>query len=100
MLNNHFSTAFTTENLNNVPDFNLSYRKKIETSMTYFRIHEQVIYKHITKLKLSQCPGPDEISPRNLKMAVDSTSKALSLIFKKGSKGDKNNCRPVSLEGR
>ena len=27
-LNNHFSTVFASENLNNVPDFKLSYRKK------------------------------------------------------------------------
>ena len=32
-------------------------------------------------LKLSKRPGPDEISPRTLKMAVDSTRKALGLIF-------------------
>ena len=33
ILNNHFSTIFTLENLNNIPDFNLSFRKKIETPM-------------------------------------------------------------------
>ena len=36
---------------------------------------------YITKLKLSKCLGPDEISPQILKMAVDNTSKALNLIF-------------------
>ena len=87
--------------------------------MTYFRINEQVINKCIKNLKLSKCPGPDEISPRILKLAVDSKSKVLCLIFntsllqgeipadwksahaipifKKGSKGDKSNYRPVSL---
>ena len=87
--------------------------------MTYCRINEQVINKYITNLKLSTCVGPDEISPRILKMTVDNTSKALSLIFnrsilqgkilgewksanvvpifKKGSKDDKNNYGPVSL---
>ena len=34
-------------------------------------------------MKLSNSPGPDEISPKILKMAVDSTSKALSLILKR-----------------
>ena len=38
--------------------------------MTYFRLNEQVINKCTTKLKLSRCPGPDERSPRILKMAV------------------------------
>ena len=32
-------------------------------------------------LKLSKCLGPDEISPKIVKMSVDSTSKALSLIL-------------------
>ena len=65
---NHFSSVFTSQNFNNDPDFNLSYRKKIEAPMTYFRINEQLISKCIKNLKLSKCPEPDEISPRNLKM--------------------------------
>ena len=52
MLNNHFSIVFTSENLNNVPEFNLSYTKKIEAPMTYFRINEHVINKCIAQLKL------------------------------------------------
>ena len=70
-------------------------------------------------LEKKKCPGPDEISLRILKITVDSTSKALNLIFnrsllhreipadcksanvvpilKKGSKGYTNNYRPVSL---
>ena len=63
MLNNHFSYVFISQNLNNVPDFNLSYRKKIEAPMTYFRINEEVIKKIINQ-KLSKFPGLDEISPK------------------------------------
>ena len=70
-------------------------------------------------MKISKSPGPDEISPTILKMSIDSTSKALNLIFnrsvmygevstdwksvnivlifKTGSQSDKNNYRPVSL---
>ena len=44
-MNNHFGTVFTSENLNNVPEFNLPYRKKIEASMIYFKINEQVIIR-------------------------------------------------------
>ena len=46
ILNNHFRSVFTPENLNNVPDFKLLYRKKIEAPMIYFRINEQVINKY------------------------------------------------------
>ena len=113
ILNNRFGTVFTSENISNVPEFSLFYWKNIEAPMSYFRIDEQVISKWIANLKLSNCPGPDEISPRILKRAVDSTNKALSLIFnrsllhgkipgdwksanvvhifKKCSKGDNNN---------
>ena len=63
MLNNHFSIIFTSENLNNVPDFNLSYKKKIEVQISHFRINEQIINKCVINLKLSKCAGPDEISP-------------------------------------
>ena len=73
LLNNHFGTVFTSENLNHIPEFNI-YRKKME----YFRINE-VINNCITNLKLSKCSGSDEISSRILKMIVDSTSKALIL---------------------
>ena len=37
ILNKHFGTAFTSENLNNVPEFNLSYGKKIEASKNIFQ---------------------------------------------------------------
>ena len=47
MLNNDFSNVFISQNFNNVPDFNLSYKKKIKAPMTYFRINEQVINKCI-----------------------------------------------------
>ena len=53
MLNKHFGSVFTSENLK-VPDFNLAYRKKIEALMTYFRINEEVIKKSIINLKLSK----------------------------------------------
>ena len=49
--------------------------------MTYFRANEQVIDKFIANLKLSKCPGSDEISPRLLKMTMDKTRKPLFLIF-------------------
>ena len=49
--------------------------------MTFFRKNETVINKCIKNLKLSKRPGPDEISPKILKIMADSTSKALSLIF-------------------
>ena len=44
MLNNHFSKVFTSQNLNNVPAFNLSYTKKIEAPTTYFN-SQYVFYK-------------------------------------------------------
>ena len=34
VLNNHFCTVFALENLNNIPEFNLSYKKNIEATMT------------------------------------------------------------------
>ena len=71
------------------------------------------------KFEIIKVSREDEISPRILKITVDSTSKALGQIFnrslmhgeipddwksanvvpifKKGSKGNKNNYRPVNL---
>ena len=115
----HITYFFTNENVNNIPEFNLSNRKKIESLMTFFRINEQVIRRCITNLKVSKSPAPDEISPRVFKMSADSMSKALDQIFnrsimygevpadwkcanvvpifKKCSQNNKNNYRPVNL---
>ena len=50
ILHNHFGTVFTSQNLNNVPEFSMSYRKNIEAPMTYFKINEQIILKLIIKV--------------------------------------------------
>ena len=42
---------------NNVPEFNMSYRKKLAAPMTYFRINELVINKSFRNLKLSVSRG-------------------------------------------
>ena len=57
ILNNRFSPIFTSENLKNVPNFNLSYRKRIEAPITYFRINEEIIKKCYINVSLSKRLG-------------------------------------------
>ena len=82
-------------------------------------ISSDTVKKKINNLKISSAPGPDQITPRFLKLNVDAMSHALAIlfnkslqtglipadwksanvtpIFKKGSKADPGNYRPVSL---
>jgi hypothetical protein len=115
ILNNFFTSVFTSEDLTNVPT------KECETNtiLTDVIVSRQIVEASIDKLRSDSAPGPDQIHPRTLKELKKQVSEPLSIIFrksldkgeipkdwkkarvvpiyKKGSKSDPNNYRPVSL---
>ena len=116
ILNEYFSSVFTRENTEAVPN--------LETKTTKFPFNppifsEQAVLEQLKRLKPSKSPGPDELHPYLLRELSKSLALPLSLvmqssfeesilpqdwkdanvspIFKKGKRSDKNNYRPVSL---
>ena len=116
ILNLCFSNAFTAENISQPEQLP---KLKENISFNEVRFHRRDIEKKINKLKPSSSPGCDEISAHLLKILIKTVSLPLQLIytksfetgvvpddwksgnvmpiFKKGTKSNPSNYRPVSL---
>ena len=117
MLNSFFCSVFTREDTTAIPEAEKLYRGADPLKDVQITV-EKVITKLI-KLKPSSAPGPDSMWPRILNKLADVLAKPLAMIFtrflgegtvppvwksanvcpifKKGSKTDPGNYRPVSL---
>ena len=118
VLDNLFSSVFTKENKNNIPN-TIPGEKSENTFLSDIIITEKAVLDKLNNLNTNKTPGADNIHPRVLKELSMSLSKPLtylfnksindgqlptdwktanvSAIFKKGEKSDANNYRPVSL---
>ena len=117
ILNGHFASVFTVEDLNNVPDFTIE-RNDIDI-LDNIDISMDAIKKHLLEINICKASGPDGINGRILKELAEQISPALKImfekslsegklphqwkeahviaLFKKGNKKLANNYRPVSL---
>ena len=117
LLNNHFASVFTKEDLTNVPDFTLEVDDII--IMDQLELTDDGIKEYLLKLDPNKSSGPDGINGRVLKELATEISPILKTLysrsleegtlpyqwreahvialFKKGSRRSPNNYRPVSL---
>lgn len=115
-LNKFFSSVFTQEDLLNIPEPDA---EAINRAMEPVFVTQQQIRNKIRKLRKDAAPGPDGITPSILQRLEESVVVPLEIIFnmaiesgdspqdwkianvtpifKKGTKGDPGNYRPVSL---
>ena len=118
-LNKYFSTVFTTENLNMIPEAPTLFRDSEENKLSEIVVTSNDVSKQIDKLKPNKSPGPDEIFARVLKECKEELSMPLAKlfnmslktgvvpeswrianvipIFKKGDRSLSSNYRPISL---
>ena len=116
-LNQQYSSVFTKEDTNNLPDFPL--KNLITAELKNFEISEADVLKELQDLKPNKSPGVDGLHPRVLKELAAELVKPITIllkqsleaealpahwlqavvtpIFKKGSKSLPENYRPVSL---
>ncbi|CAJ0936637.1 unnamed protein product [Ranitomeya imitator] len=103
ILNTFFSTVFTVENkmLGEIP------RNNENPILRVTNLTQEEVRNRLNKIKIDKSPGPDGIHPRVLRELSNVIDKPLFLIFrdsiamvpifKKGSKSEPGNYRPVSL---
>ena len=115
LLNAQFSSVFTKENYKNIP----SPAKRVSPNMTQIKVAPEGVKKLLTNLKTKKAMGPDFLPAIVLKECATEISHPLALIiqqsldtsivpndwkealitpiFKKGTRSDPANYRPVSL---
>ena len=116
VLGNFFASVFVRETHYDPPN---SQPRPCQTSFSDPIFSEQVIFDKLKNLNVTKSPGPDSIHPRilyelrhelvpPLKILYDTSYKLnqlpaewkyahITAIFKKGSKSDPSNYRPISL---
>ena len=117
ILNKYFASVYTVEDLSEIPRVPVVYQGN--EPLRKINITEERVREKIRKLNPTKSPGPDELYPRELKEVEEELSPHLCSIykasleqrktvmdwklqnvtplFKKGSKKDPGNYRPVSL---
>ena len=117
LLNKYFASVYTEEDTSEIPDVAINYQgneplKKIE-------ITEEIVKTKIKKLNQNKSPGPDGFHPRVIKELEEEITPHLcdiykaslvqrkavkdwklqniATVFKKGSKDEPGNYRPISL---
>lgn len=116
VLNKYFTSVFTKEPTGEVPVID---KLPSNSVLSDIQFDAAKVKKKLLALKPSLAPGPDKVTARFLKTYAESMAPALTMIFqksmdegvvpedwklahvtpifKKGSKGDPGNYRPVSL---
>ena len=119
MLNDYFSSVFTRENIETVPDVEDLFQDEWEDRLIDIEITEELVKKKLDAIKLDKSAGVDNIHPRMLFELRNIIAKPLAKLFaeclqsgivpqdwrsanvvplfKKGKRSDPQNYRPVSL---
>ena len=118
ILNNFFTSVFTQEDLQDVPDLNINKEVPHKTNSAEVSVEE--MKKLLSSMKSGKSPGPDQLHPRILKECATELALPLKILFdltikkgkipkewkaaeikaiykKKGAKSNPSNYRPVSL---
>jgi hypothetical protein len=80
VLNQFFSSVFTDEDLNSIPDIE---ERPVGSYLTGFEIHEEEVLMRLVVLNTNKSRGPDGFRPRLLKESATVLAGPLTVFFQK-----------------
>ena len=83
MLNQYFASVFTIEDMQDLPDPKEMFVGSDESRLRDVDFTEELILKHLSKLKTEKASGNDNICPRVLKELAQELKQPLSMLFRK-----------------
>ena len=81
ILNNHFASVFTNEDLSSIPEFNN--RTDDNATLENIILTDEAIEKQLAALDISKAAAPDNINSRVLKELSKQAAPVLKLIYDK-----------------
>ena len=106
-LNGYFSSVFTKEDISSLPVADAKFQEAKSYYLGPLVVTPEMVAKKIKAMKDNKSPGVDGIPPKLLMETVEQINIPLARVFnlslniiplfKKGSRNESENCRPVSL---
>ena len=81
ILNDYFTSVFTKENLEEIPDLPL--RPLPQGTLEHIDIQEEEVYKLLKSVNASKSQGVDKVHPKFLVETSSSICKPLSIVYRK-----------------
>src|SRR3989442_720447 len=81
LLNSHFSSVFTVENISSIPNPISNFDFTNSQIFSDISVDENLVYEKLSKMNISKSQGPDELNPKLIFELRKELCKPLTYLF-------------------